>query len=70
MSSNIVFGHNKFYKLKELLERHFRKNNGEHANTRAIVFVEVSISFFQIIIYLKLKKNRIIISLFKFSIGI
>ncbi|XP_032678779.1 Fanconi anemia group M protein isoform X2 [Odontomachus brunneus] len=40
MPTNIVFGHNKFYKLKELLEHHFRKNNDENANTRAIVFVE------------------------------
>ncbi|EFN84892.1 Fanconi anemia group M protein [Harpegnathos saltator] len=40
MPTNIMFGHNKFYKLKELLERHFRKNNGENADTRAIVFVE------------------------------
>ncbi|XP_014481108.1 PREDICTED: Fanconi anemia group M protein isoform X2 [Dinoponera quadriceps] len=38
--TDIVFGHNKFYKLKELLEHHFKKNNSECANTRAIVFVE------------------------------
>lgn len=49
MPANIVFGHNKFYKLKDLLEHHFRKNNGQHADTRAIVFVEVCISIFQII---------------------
>ncbi|KAL0100188.1 hypothetical protein PUN28_019546 [Cardiocondyla obscurior] len=38
MPKNIVFGHNKFHKLKELLERHFNNNNQK--DTRAIVFVE------------------------------
>ncbi|XP_070530215.1 Fanconi anemia group M protein-like isoform X2 [Cardiocondyla obscurior] len=38
MPKNIVFGHNKFHKLKELLERHF--NNNDQKDTRAIVFVE------------------------------
>ncbi|XP_018404700.1 PREDICTED: Fanconi anemia group M protein [Cyphomyrmex costatus] len=37
ISTTIVFGHNKFYKLKELLEHHF---NGDRKDTRAIVFVE------------------------------
>ncbi|XP_036140271.1 Fanconi anemia group M protein [Monomorium pharaonis] len=40
ISTDIVFGHNKFYKLKELLEHHFNSNNGERKDTRAIVFVE------------------------------
>lgn len=48
MPTNIVFGHNKFYKLKELLEHHFRKNNDKNADTRAIVFVEVCILIFHI----------------------
>lgn len=42
---NLVFGHNKFYKLKELLEHHFKSNNGDRKDTRAIVFVEVGILF-------------------------
>ncbi|XP_011057672.1 PREDICTED: Fanconi anemia group M protein isoform X2 [Acromyrmex echinatior] len=37
---NIVFGHNKFHKLKELLEHHFNSVNGDRKDTRAIVFVE------------------------------
>ncbi|XP_077280800.1 FA complementation group M [Temnothorax americanus] len=39
MPENIVFGHNKFHKLKELLEHHFN-NNSDREDTRAIVFVE------------------------------
>ncbi|EZA57930.1 Fanconi anemia group M protein [Ooceraea biroi] len=38
--ADLVFGHNKFYKLRELLEHHFRSNNGDQRDTRAIVFVE------------------------------
>ncbi|XP_020280722.1 Fanconi anemia group M protein isoform X2 [Pseudomyrmex gracilis] len=38
--TNIVFGHNKFHKLKELLEHHFKKNDNDQKDTRAIVFVE------------------------------
>ncbi|XP_011879336.1 PREDICTED: uncharacterized protein LOC105568345 [Vollenhovia emeryi] len=38
--ANMVFGHNKFYKLKELLEHHFNTNSGDQKDTRAIVFVE------------------------------
>ncbi|KYN11617.1 PREDICTED: Fanconi anemia group M protein [Trachymyrmex cornetzi] len=38
--ANIVFGHNKFHKLKELLEHHFNSINGDRKDTRAIVFVE------------------------------
>ncbi|XP_024868330.1 Fanconi anemia group M protein, partial [Temnothorax curvispinosus] len=40
MPENIVFGHNKFHKLKELLEHHFNNNNSDREDTRAIVFVE------------------------------
>lgn len=47
ISGNIVFGHNKFHKLKELLEHHFNNNNGDRKDTRAIVFVEVCILAFQ-----------------------
>lgn len=43
--ADLVFGHNKFYKLKELLEHHFKYNN-DRQDTRAIVFVEVCISIF------------------------
>lgn len=46
ISVDLVFGHNKFYKLKELLEHHFKSKNGDRQDTRAIVFVEVCISFF------------------------
>ncbi|KAL6266593.1 hypothetical protein P5V15_003439 [Pogonomyrmex californicus] len=38
--TDIIFGHNKFHKLKELLEHHFNSNNGDRKDTRAIVFVE------------------------------
>ncbi|XP_078049841.1 FA complementation group M [Augochlora pura] len=37
---NLIFGHTKFEKLKELLEDHFKKYQNEDKNTRAIVFVE------------------------------
>ncbi|XP_076379745.1 FA complementation group M isoform X1 [Megalopta genalis] len=37
---NLIFGHTKFEKLKELLVRHFKKYQSEEDNTRAIVFVE------------------------------
>ncbi|XP_031847095.2 FA complementation group M [Nomia melanderi] len=37
---NLIFGHTKFEKLKELLEHHFNKNQNEENDTRAIVFVE------------------------------
>ncbi|XP_011685294.1 PREDICTED: Fanconi anemia group M protein isoform X2 [Wasmannia auropunctata] len=40
ISTNIIFGHNKFYKLKDLLEHHFNNNNDDRKDTRAIVFVE------------------------------
>ncbi|CAL1688362.1 unnamed protein product [Lasius platythorax] len=40
ISVDLVFGHNKFYKLKELLEHHFKSKNGDRQDTRAIVFVE------------------------------
>ncbi|XP_025986160.1 Fanconi anemia group M protein isoform X2 [Solenopsis invicta] len=40
ISTDIIFGHNKFYKLKELLEHHFNNSNDERKDTRAIVFVE------------------------------
>ncbi|XP_011638358.1 LOW QUALITY PROTEIN: ATP-dependent DNA helicase MPH1 [Pogonomyrmex barbatus] len=38
--TDIIFGHNKFHKLKELLEHHFNSNNDDRKDTRAIVFVE------------------------------
>lgn len=37
---DLVFGHNKFYKLKELLVQHFKSFNEKNKDTRAIVFVE------------------------------
>ncbi|KZC12910.1 PREDICTED: Fanconi anemia group M protein [Dufourea novaeangliae] len=37
---NLVFGHTKFQKLKQLLEHHFKKDRDERSDTRAIVFVE------------------------------
>ncbi|XP_076246163.1 FA complementation group M [Calliopsis andreniformis] len=37
---NLVFGHTKFEKLKELLLQHFRNSQGKQDDTRAIVFVE------------------------------
>lgn len=42
ISADLVFGHNKFHKLKELLEHHFKCKN-DRQDTRAIVFVEVCI---------------------------
>ena len=39
--NDLIFGHNKFYKLKELLERHFKSFRDKNKETRAIVFVEV-----------------------------
>ncbi|KAL6427471.1 hypothetical protein ACFW04_008766 [Cataglyphis niger] len=39
ISADLVFGHNKFHKLKELLEHHFKCKN-DRQDTRAIVFVE------------------------------
>ncbi|KAK2576908.1 hypothetical protein KPH14_005530 [Odynerus spinipes] len=38
--NNLIFGHNKFLKLKELLLQHFQKASSIGSNTRAIVFVE------------------------------
>ncbi|KAI4504437.1 hypothetical protein M0802_000908 [Mischocyttarus mexicanus] len=38
--NNLVFGHNKFLKLKELLLHHFKMANSSGKDTRAIVFVE------------------------------
>lgn len=53
MPANIIFGHNKFHKLKELLEHHFNSNNGNNQkDTRAIVFVEVCILAFQKILFI------------------
>lgn len=46
ISADLVFGHNKFHKLKELLEHHFKCKNDDRQDTRAIVFVEVCISIF------------------------
>ncbi|XP_043481439.1 protein PFC0760c [Leptopilina heterotoma] len=40
VSNDILFGHNKFYKLKELLEKHFKSFQDKNEETRAIVFVE------------------------------
>lgn len=40
ISADLVFGHNKFHKLKELLEHHFKCKNDDRQDTRAIVFVE------------------------------
>lgn len=65
--ANIVFGHNKFHKLKELLEHHF--NNNDRKDTRAIVFIEVCILAFQTVssiykthaIHLKLSEIIIIV---------
>ncbi|XP_031370182.1 Fanconi anemia group M protein [Apis dorsata] len=37
---NLIFGHTKFDKLKELLIYHFKNNQKKENNTRAIVFVE------------------------------
>ncbi|XP_076177426.1 FA complementation group M isoform X1 [Ptiloglossa arizonensis] len=37
---NLVFGHTKFEKLKELLVHHFKNSQEKQSNTRAIVFVE------------------------------
>ncbi|CAK9799536.1 Fanconi anemia group M protein [Anthophora plagiata] len=37
---NLVYGHAKFEKLKELLLHHFTKNKEREGDTRAIVFVE------------------------------
>ncbi|KAG7201536.1 hypothetical protein KM043_004287 [Ampulex compressa] len=37
---DIVFGHNKFHKLKELLLVHFKRAEQNQRDTRAIVFVE------------------------------
>ncbi|CAK9831231.1 Fanconi anemia group M protein [Anthophora retusa] len=37
---NLVYGHAKFEKLKELLLHHFTKNEEKEGDTRAIVFVE------------------------------
>ncbi|XP_076279485.1 FA complementation group M [Lasioglossum baleicum] len=37
---NLIFGHTKFEKLKELLEHHFKRNQNGEDDTRAIVFVE------------------------------
>ncbi|XP_076659071.1 FA complementation group M [Halictus rubicundus] len=37
---NLIFGHTKFEKLKELLVHHFKSNQNGEDNTRAIVFVE------------------------------
>ncbi|KAK0163493.1 hypothetical protein PV327_007168 [Microctonus hyperodae] len=37
---NIVFGHEKFYKLRELLITHFKSSEAKNADTRAIVFIE------------------------------
>nr|XP_012225008.1 PREDICTED: Fanconi anemia group M protein homolog [Linepithema humile] len=38
--ADLIFGHNKFHKLKELLENHFKTNSSNQKDTRAIVFVE------------------------------
>lgn len=40
---HLIFGHNKFNKLRELLEEHFNKFSNQNKSTRAIVFVEVCI---------------------------
>ncbi|XP_068974254.1 DEAD-box ATP-dependent DNA helicase Fancm isoform X3 [Bombus flavifrons] len=37
---NLIFGHTKFDKLKELLLHHFKKSEEKQSDTRAIVFVE------------------------------
>ncbi|KAK0096553.1 hypothetical protein PV326_005174 [Microctonus aethiopoides] len=37
---NIVFGHDKFYKLRELLMKHFQSSKAKNVDTRAIVFIE------------------------------
>ncbi|XP_024941918.1 Fanconi anemia group M protein isoform X2 [Cephus cinctus] len=37
---NLVYGHSKFHKLKEILEEHFRSFESNNKETRAIVFVE------------------------------
>lgn len=56
MPSNIIFGHNKFHKLKELLEHHFNRNSGnDRKDTRAIVFVEVCILAFQTVSFIYTK---------------
>ncbi|XP_033207128.1 Fanconi anemia group M protein [Belonocnema kinseyi] len=38
--NDLIFGHNKFYKLKELLERHFKSFRDKNQETKAIIFVE------------------------------
>ncbi|CAL7946688.1 unnamed protein product [Xylocopa violacea] len=37
---NLVFGHTKFDKLKELLLHHFKSSEGKENNTQVIIFVE------------------------------
>lgn len=39
---NLVFGHEKFAKLRDILTKHFKKFQNSGETTRAIVFVEVS----------------------------
>ncbi|XP_076752165.1 FA complementation group M [Xylocopa sonorina] len=38
--NNLVFGHTKFEKLKELLLHHFKSSEGKENNTQVIIFVE------------------------------
>ncbi|XP_051163490.1 Fanconi anemia group M protein [Leptopilina boulardi] len=38
--NDLLFGHNKFYKLKEVLQKHFDLFQKKNQETRAIVFVE------------------------------